>query len=142
MCDLSDLEKGWANLFQKSHFWNPKIKWRKLSYISASSSTKKVNPFWKEGWSISNITRILCFFEGIYSAISVSEAIVMLTRDIFFYTRCAIAAKYIHEALLDGVMKSPMVFFDTNPLGRIINRFSADVDSLGTFIWNCPYQYN
>ena len=68
----------------------------------------------------------------------------MFSRDVFFYIRCAIAAKYIHEALLNGVMRSPMSFFDTNPLGRIINRFSADVDSLdmlipsqiANFIWS------
>ena len=71
---------------------------------------------------------------GIYSVISISEAIVMFSRDVFFYTRCAVAAKYIHEALLNGVMRSPMIFFDTNPLGRIINRFSADIDSLDMFI--------
>ena len=58
----------------------------------------------------------------------------MFSRDVFFYTRCAVAAKYIHEALLNGVMRSPMIFFDTNPLGRIINRFSADIDSLDMFI--------
>ena len=68
----------------------------------------------------------------------------MFSRDVFFYTRCAIAAKCIHESLLNGVMRSPMSFFDTNPIGRIINRFSADVDSLdmlipsqiANFIWS------
>ena len=64
---------------------------------------------------------------GIYSALSIGEGFVMIVRDVLFYMRCAIAAKLIHEALLKGVMKSPMQFFDTNPLGRIINRFSSDM---------------
>ena len=61
----------------------------------------------------------------------------MIVRDVLFYMRCAIAAKLIHEALLNGVMKSPMQFFDTNPLGRIINRFSSDMDTMEMMI---PFQ--
>ena len=68
---------------------------------------------------------------GVYSALSIGEAIVMSVRDLIFFLRCALASKLIHNALLDGVLKSPMSFFDTNPLGRIINRFSADIDTLG-----------
>ena len=66
-----------------------------------------------------------------YSALSIGEAIVMSVRDLIFFLRCALASKLIHNALLDRVLKSPMSFFDTNPLGRIINRFSADIDTLG-----------
>ena len=65
---------------------------------------------------------------GIYSGLSITEGTVMLIRDVLFYTRCAIAAKHIHTSLLYGIMRSPMQFFDTNPLGRIINRFSSDID--------------
>ena len=74
---------------------------------------------------------------GIYSALSISEATVMLVRDVLFYTRCAIAAKQIHASLLYGIMRSPMKFFDTNPLGRIINRFSSDIDLMDMQI---PFQ--
>ena len=58
----------------------------------------------------------------------------MFTRDVFFYMRCAFAAKRIHESLLKGIMRSPMSFFDTNPLGRIINRFSSDIDTMEMMI--------
>ena len=74
---------------------------------------------------------------GVYSALSISEAITLLGRDIFFFIRLAIAAKFIHEDLLKGVLQSPMHFFDTHPLGRIINRFSSDMD---TFEQLVPWQ--
>lgn len=34
----------------------------------------------------------------------------------------------LHNALLYHLMKLPMSFFDTNPSGRVINRFSRDTD--------------
>ena len=40
------------------------------------------------------------------------------------------ASRSFHKALLSTVLKLPMSFFDTTPKGRILNRFSKDVDSL------------
>ena len=38
------------------------------------------------------------------------------------------ASRQMHKNMLDRVMRSPMSFFDTTPLGRIVNRFARDVD--------------
>ncbi len=43
------------------------------------------------------------------------------------------AAMKLHEKMLSGIMRSPMSFFDTTPLGRILNRFSKDID-IGKYI--------
>jgi ABC-type multidrug transport system fused ATPase/permease subunit len=37
-------------------------------------------------------------------------------------------AASLHNSALYSVMRSPMAFFDTTPVGRIINRFSKDLD--------------
>lgn len=36
----------------------------------------------------------------------------------------------MHEALLTIVYHWPMSIFDTTPVGRILNRFSADVNTI------------
>ena len=33
------------------------------------------------------------------------------------------ASKLMHKTMLDTVLKSPMSYFDTTPLGRIVNRY-------------------
>lgn len=38
------------------------------------------------------------------------------------------AANHLHNQMLDCILRSPMSFFDTTPIGRIINRFSKDVN--------------
>lgn len=40
------------------------------------------------------------------------------------------AAKTMHELLLRYVLHWPMSLFDTTPLGRVLNRFSKDVDTV------------
>ncbi|KAJ3245906.1 hypothetical protein HDU78_008242 [Chytriomyces hyalinus] len=36
------------------------------------------------------------------------------------------AGRALHDECLDSVMRAPMYFFETNPIGRIISRFSKD----------------
>lgn len=40
------------------------------------------------------------------------------------------ASKILFKRLLDAVVGSPMRFFDTTPTGRILNRFSKDVETV------------
>eukprot|EP00804_Cyclotella_cryptica_P018853 CCRYP_020942-RD/>CCRYP_020942-RD protein AED:0.33 eAED:0.33 QI:0/0.9/0.90/1/0.9/0.90/11/87/1336 len=39
------------------------------------------------------------------------------------------ASKRLHDQMTKSVLRSKIEFFDTNPIGRILNRFSADVGS-------------
>ncbi len=40
----------------------------------------------------------------------------------------------LHEGLLCNVLRSPTHFFDVTPLGRVLNRFSKDVDVIDVLI--------
>lgn len=36
----------------------------------------------------------------------------------------------LHRRAIERVMRAPMSMFDTTPLGRIMNRFSKDMDTI------------
>ena len=40
----------------------------------------------------------------------------------------------LHDEMLTHILSSTMAFFDTTPLGRIINRFSKDMDEVDLMI--------
>ena len=42
------------------------------------------------------------------------------------------AGRKLHWIILIGVLHAPMSFFDTTPIGRIINRFAKEIESVDT----------
>lgn len=46
------------------------------------------------------------------------------------------AAQRLHEAMLNSILRSPMVFFHTNSIGRIINRFAKDMGDIDRNVAN------
>lgn len=59
-------------------------------------------------------------------------ALVSFFGDLAPLLGCWMAAKLMHEVMLSGIMKAPLNFFDTTPSGRILARFSKDIDVLDT----------
>lgn len=54
-------------------------------------------------------------------------AIASVTTDLLPDLGCIRAAIKMHVALMKGIMRAPLTFFDTTPAGRILSRFSSDV---------------
>jgi ATP-binding cassette subfamily C (CFTR/MRP) protein 1 len=65
---------------------------------------------------------------GVYGALGLALGLNVMIGAIVMSLAMLKAAAYLHNLMLSHVLKSPMSFFDTTPLGRIINRFSKDVD--------------
>ncbi|KAI1293345.1 Multidrug resistance-associated protein 1 [Mortierella claussenii] len=75
----------------------------------------------------------LALFLGVYSLLTL---IYVLLYVVIMWLTLAVAriraAERIHFNLLDKIMHLPVAFFDTTPLGRIINRFSSDIGAVDT----------
>jgi ATP-binding cassette subfamily C (CFTR/MRP) protein 1 len=51
-------------------------------------------------------------------------------RGIFLAKHRLGASKKIHDGLTDAILHAPVAFFDVTPIGRVLNRFAADMDKV------------
>lgn len=56
--------------------------------------------------------------------------IIGIARSIMFYKLAMLSSTKLHHVTFDNVIGATMRFFDTNPSGRILNRFSKDMGSV------------
>lgn len=66
------------------------------------------------------------YYVGIYTALSIVQCILVLVGSIVIALAGLSSARKIHDAMLTRVVRAPMSFFDTTPIGRILNRFGKD----------------
>ena len=65
---------------------------------------------------------------------SVIVVITSLVQGVLLKLGGVHASTILHYNLLINCMRSPLSFFETTPLGRILNRFSKETDTLDTVI--------
>ena len=112
-----------------------------LSMIITQSFDLATN-IWLSQWADdrnSGVPSIRNKYLGVYGTLgSISSVFVMISTFTFAVGGLS-AAKHIHNAMLDNILMAPMYFFDTNPKGRVLNRFSKDTDYMDQAI---PANFN
>jgi ABC-type multidrug transport system fused ATPase/permease subunit len=66
----------------------------------------------------------------IYTGIVGTLFIVTIIRSFIFYKFCMRCSSNLHNSMFNSIIRTSMRFFDTNPSGRILNRFSKDMGSV------------
>ncbi|XP_039621912.1 multidrug resistance-associated protein 5-like isoform X1 [Polypterus senegalus] len=70
-------------------------------------------------------------FYIIVYALSLGAIILLKTLRGFVFIKSTLkATSRLHDLLFEKILHSPMSFFETTPLGRILNRFSKDMDEV------------
>ena len=70
----------------------------------------------------------------VYGGLGLTQTVMFFAQQLALFLAYAEASRKIHTSLLERIMHKPMAFFETNPTGRILNRFSADIDSVDQII--------
>ena len=71
---------------------------------------------------------------GILGAVALA---VIFSRFMFWSLRAVTAGQMLHDTALAATLRTRLRFFDATPVGRVLNRFSRDVDSVeGELSWS------
>uniref|UniRef100_A0A4W5MRD1 Multidrug resistance-associated protein 4 n=1 Tax=Hucho hucho TaxID=62062 RepID=A0A4W5MRD1_9TELE len=85
-----------------------------------------------------NITQELDlgFYMGIYAGLTLASVIFGFARSLVMFNVLVKAAQSLHNRMFNSILRTPVRFFDVNPIGRILNRFSKDISQLDSMLPN------
>ncbi|XP_017473672.1 PREDICTED: multidrug resistance-associated protein 1 isoform X5 [Rhagoletis zephyria] len=93
---------------------------------------------WLTQWSndkrVENDTSLRDMYLGVYGAFGFGQVIFSYYSVLTISLGGIYASIILHDFLVVNVFRLSMEFFDTTPLGRIINRFSKDIDVIDNAI--------
>ncbi|KAI5940374.1 Multidrug resistance-associated protein 5 [Manis javanica] len=73
---------------------------------------------------------LMQYYASIYAFSMAVMLILKAIRGVVFVKGTLRASSRLHDELFRRILRSPMKFFDTTPTGRILNRFSKDMDEV------------
>ena len=83
---------------------------------------------WLSFWTSNKFGYAEGQYIAVYAALGVIQAALMFAFSISLSIFGTTASRRMLQRAMTRVLRAPMSFFDTTPLGRITNRFSKDVD--------------
>ncbi|KAL1970957.1 hypothetical protein VTN77DRAFT_2791 [Rasamsonia byssochlamydoides] len=70
------------------------------------------------------------YYLGIYALLGLAYVIISMSREAVLFWGSLHASWRLHERLLKAVLHAKFRFFDSTPLGQLMNRFSKDVEAV------------
>uniref|UniRef100_A0A671PQ45 Cystic fibrosis transmembrane conductance regulator n=1 Tax=Sinocyclocheilus anshuiensis TaxID=1608454 RepID=A0A671PQ45_9TELE len=95
------------------------------SYTNSSNSTNG---------TITTQELNLNFYLGIYAGLTGATIIFGFMRSLFMFNALVSSAETLHSRMFNSILRTPVRFFDINPIGRILNRFSKDIGHLDSLL--------
>lgn len=93
--------------------------------------------FWLSEWTndaLSNKTQQISMRVGVYAALGLTQGVLVMISSLTLMLGGLGAARQLHARLLVNKLHTPQAFYDTTPIGRIINRFGKDINVIDEVI--------
>jgi ATP-binding cassette subfamily C (CFTR/MRP) protein 1 len=101
-------------------------------FYMLDTAVRALSDWWISKWAtdIANGIDRPTYYILVYVLISFISLIISLASSIAGVISGLAAAVKIHNTMFQRVLRSPIAFFDTTPIGRILNRFTKDINSI------------
>ncbi|KAH0495273.1 hypothetical protein TgHK011_008837 [Trichoderma gracile] len=93
-----------------------------------SQGANIMTSLWLSYWTSDKFGLSTGQYIGIYAGLGALQAVLMFLFSVLLSILGTTSSKVMLREAMFRVLRAPMSFFDTTPLGRITNRFSRDVD--------------
>ncbi|KAG7398177.1 hypothetical protein PHYBOEH_011500 [Phytophthora boehmeriae] len=106
-------------------------------FYTGSQAVRVVVDWWPSHWAkaMSDTTYSGEAFALWYVGLIVVAAMLTLGRALFLTESCVRTSKNLHNELFRRVLAAPVNrYFDVTPVGRVLNRFSNDLDQLDSLL--------
>ncbi|OWZ13232.1 ABC transporter [Phytophthora megakarya] len=113
-----------------------------LALLFGTQVSSLSTDLWLTNWTNNKPTGVnLTFYLTIYAYLGLSTIVLGFVGDLCCRYAGLRASKQIHYTLLHHAIKGTMRFFDTTPVGRILNRFSNDMNTIDQKLNNAIVQF-
>ncbi|EXJ96379.1 hypothetical protein A1O1_01505 [Capronia coronata CBS 617.96] len=106
-----------------------------------SQGSNIVTSLWLSWWVSDKFGFSEGAYIGAYACLGLSQALLLFSFSTILSMSGTNASRVMLQRAMTRVLRAPMSFFDTTPLGRITNRFSKDVDSMDTSLTDAMRMY-
>ncbi|XP_041806324.1 ATP-binding cassette sub-family C member 4-like [Chelmon rostratus] len=76
----------------------------------------------------------LDLYLGVYAGLTATSVVFGFLRSLLFFNVLVSSAQTLHNSMFNAILRTPVRFFDVNPIGRILNRFSKDIGYLDSLL--------
>ncbi|XP_032362004.1 ATP-binding cassette sub-family C member 4 isoform X1 [Etheostoma spectabile] len=74
------------------------------------------------------------FYLGVFGGLTAAVIFFGFIRNIVLFSVLVKSAQSLHNRMFNSILKTPVHFFDVNPIGRVLNRFSKDIGQLDSML--------
>eukprot|EP00743_Colponemidia_sp_Colp-15_P007019 GILK01007575.1.p1 GENE.GILK01007575.1~~GILK01007575.1.p1 ORF type:complete len:1529 (-),score=302.56 GILK01007575.1:186-4727(-) len=101
-----------------------------IALYTALQGASVLSNWWLSFWSSHRDENPASYFLCFYALFAFVTLALNGIQSILMTVHSIRAGKQMHSNLLAAILKAPLAFFDTTPLGRIIVRFSSDQSTI------------
>ncbi|XP_077583755.1 ATP-binding cassette sub-family C member 4-like [Stigmatopora nigra] len=76
----------------------------------------------------------LDLYLSVYAGLTGAALVLGFVRSLVFFNVLVNSAQTLHQRMFHAILRTPVYFFQVNPTGRILNRFSKDIGYLDSLL--------